>query len=114
MNQKGTPLLHVTNGDSAGERIHGVRGWTVQRRTGISRLCGAGGRLEPSLTDDPAGSFWSRDLELTEDGSSVLEGRVNRMELLPLERWIGGVHLTAGAPKWRRDPVSGMLIAEKP
>ena len=53
-------------------------------------------------------------LGTTEDGSSVLEGRVNRMELLPLERWIGGVHLTAGAPKWRRDPVSGMLIAEKP
>jgi hypothetical protein len=26
----------------------------------------------------------------------VLDGRVNRMKLLPLGRWIGGVHLTAG------------------
>lgn len=73
-----------------------------------------GGRLEPALEDEPAGSLWSRDLELTEYGISVLEGRVNRMELLPLDRRIGGVHLTAGAPKWRRDPLSGMLIAEKP
>ena len=70
-----------------------------------------GGILEPALPDDPARSFWSRDLELTEDGSSVLDGRVNRMKLLPLERWVGGVHLTAGRPEWRREPADGTLIA---
>ena len=70
-----------------------------------------GGILEPALPEDPARSFWSRDLELTEDGSSVLDGRVNRMKLLPLERWVGGVHLTAGRPEWRREPADGTLIA---
>ena len=72
-----------------------------------------GGSIGPAVLDDPARRFWSRDLALTEHGSSVLAGRVNRIELLPLDRWIGGVRLTDGAPGWQRDPGSGRLIVEQ-
>jgi hypothetical protein len=72
-----------------------------------------GEKVEPAVPGGPAGSFWSRSLSLTEHGSRVLDGRANRIELLPLNRWIGGVRLTAGAPQWRRDPESGMLIVEQ-
>jgi hypothetical protein len=72
-----------------------------------------GGTIEPASLDDPARSFWSRDLTLTEHGSSVLDGRVKSIELLPLDRWIGGVRLTAGGPEWLRDAHSGRLIVEQ-
>ena len=43
-------------------------------------------------------------IRLTPRGEEVLEGRADRVELLPLDRWIGGTHLTASSdrPGWRR------------
>jgi hypothetical protein len=37
-----------------------------------------------------------RELHLTELGERVLRGEANRVELLGLDRWIGGTHLTHG------------------
>jgi hypothetical protein len=51
--------------------------------------------------------------EQEEHGSSVLDGCVKSIELLPLDRWIGGVRLTAGGPEWLRDAHSGRLIVEQ-
>lgn len=42
-------------------------------------------------------------LALRADGEAVLDGRSDRVELAPLDRWIGGVHLE-GSARWRWDP----------
>ena len=39
-------------------------------------------------------------LALTSDGQEVLGGRADRVDLLGLDRWLGGVHLE-GEPAWR-------------
>ena len=42
-------------------------------------------------------------LQLTEDGEAVLAGRLDRVELLGFDRWIGGLHVRAEGPLWRWD-----------
>lgn len=42
-------------------------------------------------------------LELTDAGHAVLEGRADQIALNGIDRWIGGVHLTA-ENAWRYDP----------
>ncbi|HEV8584416.1 MAG TPA: hypothetical protein VGT02_05555 [Methylomirabilota bacterium] len=39
----------------------------------------------------------------TDAAADVLAGRADRLALVPLERWLGGVHLRPGAPGWRWD-----------
>ena len=53
----------------------------------------------PSDTASPA--FLDCSLELTEDGQAVLLAKQDRAAIVPLDRWIGGVHLTSPAPAWR-------------
>ena len=72
-----------------------------------------GSTIKGAEPDDPGRSFWRRRLTLTEHGSAVLDGSVNRETLLPLDRWIGGVHLSADTPRWRRDPDGDTLIVEQ-
>lgn len=72
-----------------------------------------GSTIEEAELDDPARSLWRRPLALTEYGSAVLDGRVNRETLLPLDHWIGGVHLSAETPRWRRDPGGDTLIVKQ-
>ncbi len=52
----------------------------------------------------PLGDFhrFSRlRLRVTQEGHAVLRAEADRVELLGLDRWVGGIHLTAASP-WRR------------
>src|SRR5438874_274315 len=44
-------------------------------------------------------------------GAGVLAGRADRLALVPLDRWLGGVHLRPGAPLWRWDRERRTLMA---
>jgi hypothetical protein len=48
-------------------------------------------------------------LRLTKLGKRVLAGRADRVELLGLDRWVGGTHVTADAA-WRWDPAARELV----
>jgi hypothetical protein len=48
------------------------------------------------------------DVSLTEDGRRVLEGTADRVELVGIDRWIGGVHLTDGT--WRFDEAREIVL----
>jgi hypothetical protein len=47
----------------------------------------------------------------TRAGIDALEGRIDRLALAPLDRWLGGVHLRPGAPLWRWDAHRSALVA---
>lgn len=48
-------------------------------------------------------------LTVTPAGREVLAGARNWLDMVVLDRWIGGVHLTPGNT-WCRDPVSGSVV----
>jgi hypothetical protein len=60
---------------------------------------------EPLGPAPPLGGdgFAERAVELTDAGRDVLAGRADRAELVPLDRWIGGTHVTGPRPAWRWD-----------
>jgi hypothetical protein len=37
-----------------------------------------------------------RELRITDAGERVLRGEANRVELLGIDRWVGGTHVTSG------------------
>jgi hypothetical protein len=47
--------------------------------------------------------FGEQELELTDAGRAVLAGEADRAALLPLDRWVGGIHATGPEPAWRWD-----------
>ena len=47
--------------------------------------------------------FARLQLRLTETGEQTLRGEADRVELLGIDRWLGGTHITADNP-WRWDP----------
>jgi hypothetical protein len=51
------------------------------------------------------------EVELTEAGAGVLEGRADAVALRGVDRWIGGVHLHGTTVPWRWDPAAGRIIA---
>jgi DNA-binding transcriptional MerR regulator len=51
-------------------------------------------------------------VELTDAGRAVLAGEADRLELAPLDRWIGGTHVTR-ENAWRWDPVSRCCVAPR-
>ena len=53
-----------------------------------------------SLKVDSQAEFYTRRIELTSAGRSVLSGRADAIELNGIDRWIGGTHLIPGAV-WR-------------
>ena len=61
--------------------------------------------LKPAAWNDPA--WWHDDpaaptLALTADGEAVLKGTADHIALNGIDRWLGGVHVTAASP-WRWD-----------
>jgi len=65
----------------------------------------------PPLTD---GQVFARlPIRLTEEGERVLRGELDRVELLGVDRWLGGTHVTADN-LWRWDAVAGALIPPAP
>jgi hypothetical protein len=49
------------------------------------------------------------NLRLTPDGERVLGGEADRVELLGVDRWIGGTHVTSDTP-WRWDAAARRLV----
>ncbi len=47
---------------------------------------------------------------LTDAGAEVLAGRADRVALTGFDRWLGGMHLSAGDALWRWDDVRGALV----
>jgi hypothetical protein len=90
---------HLLNGDAWFWRQLAELG------TGPRRLLGPVGG--GALPGEPA--FGGHPLTLTKAGRRVLAGDDDRVELLGLDRWIGGTHLTPGNA-WRRD-AAGRLVA---
>lgn len=60
-----------------------------------------GGPLGPPALGADRGVLWKRRAVLTDAGVAVLSGRRDWLELLPIDRWLGGTHLRAGGPIWR-------------
>jgi hypothetical protein len=69
-----------------------------------------GEELPASPGLDPSASLDGRRLRLTTLGREVLAGGKDRVALLGLDRWLGGVHLTS-ATCWRWDPARQQLAA---
>ena len=70
----------------------------------------------PLPTPPPLGAghdFNRLPLRLTAVGERVLRGEADRVELLGIDRWIGGTHVTV-ENLWRWDPVRRRLVAPLP
>ena len=61
----------------------------------------------PPLGD--ARAFATVTLRLTPAGERVLQHQADRVQLLGVDRWIGGSHITPGAA-WRWDPAAQQLL----
>src|SRR6266516_439574 len=61
----------------------------------------------PPLSD---GQLFARlPLRVTDEGERVLRGEADRVNLLGIDRWIGGSHITP-ENLWRWDRLSGVLV----
>jgi uncharacterized protein DUF1835 len=70
-----------------------------------------GAPLGPPPPQSDSNGFLAQRLVLTDTGRSVLAGEADRAALLPLERWVGGIHLTGPEPAWRWDRATGRPIS---
>ena len=89
--------------------------WTWRRLaalgTGRSRLLAPVGG-GPTPAPPPLGDgrvFAATAFELTDSGRAVLDGSADRVDLLGLDRWLGGTHLTR-ANDWRWDAGERRLV----
>jgi hypothetical protein len=55
--------------------------------------------------------FTEQEIELTDTGRAVLAGEADRAALLPLDRWVGGIHVTGPEPAWRWDRRAGRAVS---
>ena len=67
-----------------------------------------GGPVPPVAARDPESG--AVELVLTAAGRRVLDGEADRVELLGIDRWVGGTHLVPGAV-WRWDGEQRSLVA---
>jgi hypothetical protein len=65
--------------------------------------------LAPHEAPDPD-QFAAQRVTLTDDGRAVLARQADYLALNGIERWLGGVHLRAGAPLWRWDAAAQRLV----
>ena len=63
--------------------------------TAFERLEGLAPLLQPGLEG------------VTDQGRAVLAGEADRVALIGFDRWLGGVHVTAGGNLWRWDAERG-------
>ncbi|HEU0238857.1 MAG TPA: DUF1835 domain-containing protein [Micromonosporaceae bacterium] len=63
-------------------------------------------------TDSAKASAWR--VGLTRDGRRVLDGDADRLTLIGIDRWIGGVHLSGDVPGWRWDEATEDLVRNSP
>jgi hypothetical protein len=63
----------------------------------------SGGGTGTGVSDDPVrGDLWNHEILLTDKGREVLRGDEDRVRLIGIGRWLGGVHLGDKNP-WRWD-----------
>ena len=55
--------------------------------------------------------FPEQSIALTRAGRAVLAGEADRAALLPLDRWVGGIHVTGPEPAWRWDRATGRAVS---
>ena len=67
-----------------------------------------GGPVPPVAARDPESA--AVELALTAAGQRVLDGEADRVELLGIDRWVGGTHLVPGAV-WRWDGERRSVVA---
>jgi redox-sensitive transcriptional activator SoxR len=67
------------------------------------------GPLPPPPPLGDAHAFLHVPLRLTSEGERVLRGEADRVELLALDRWVGGTHVTRERA-WRFDPDARRLL----
>jgi redox-sensitive transcriptional activator SoxR len=65
----------------------------------------------PPLSDSQL--FARLPLRLTATGDDALRGEADRVELLGIDRWVGGTHVTPDAT-WRWDPTERRLVRPSP
>jgi redox-sensitive transcriptional activator SoxR len=84
--------------------------WFFRTLAGLSGLVETpeGPLPPPPPLGDPH-AFLRIPLRLTPDGERVLHGEADRVELLGLDRWVGGTHLTRERA-WRFDPRERRLL----
>jgi hypothetical protein len=93
-----TDLVDVWRALNAGEDCHYLADNWYQRV--VARLAAPPPLLSADALELPLRA--GRTLAITPLGADVLDGRADRLAQLPVDRWLGGVHLT-GAPFWRWD-----------
>jgi hypothetical protein len=71
----------------------------------------AGAALGPPPPRPGSAGFTEQRLALSEAGHAVLSGEADRCALVPLDRWIGGIHLTGPEPAWRWDRATGRAVS---
>jgi hypothetical protein len=71
----------------------------------------AGEPLGPPPPRSDENGFTAAELELTPNGRAVLAGEADRAALVPLDRWVGGIHVTGPEPAWRWDRATGRAVS---
>jgi hypothetical protein len=66
--------------------------------------------LPPAPPLGDAREFADARVTLTDLGREVLAGETDRVAVAPIDRWLGGTHLS-GDPDWRWDSAAGVLRA---
>jgi hypothetical protein len=66
--------------------------------------------LGPLVTIGDGAEFRDRIVALTDLGRDVLAGRADRVAAIGIDRWLGGVHLSAREVEWRWDDASGRIV----
>jgi redox-sensitive transcriptional activator SoxR len=84
--------------------------WFFRTLAGLTGLIETeDGPLPPPPPLGDSHEFLRVPLRLTPDGERVLRGEADRVELIGLDRWVGGTHLTSGRA-WRFDPGERRLL----
>ena len=73
----------------------------------------AGTPLPPPPPLGDSQRFARLQLQLTATGERTLRGEADRVELLGIDRWIGGTHITPDNT-WRWDPTELKLVRPSP
>jgi hypothetical protein len=60
------------------------------------------------------GSFWNSALQLTDAGRAVLAGARDHVGINGIDRWLGGVHLSGTAVRWRWDEERARVVETDP
>ncbi|MEA2384301.1 MAG: hypothetical protein QOH72_4272 [Solirubrobacteraceae bacterium] len=67
--------------------------------------------LGPPPPRSDADGFLDHELELTANGRAALDGEADRAALVPLDRWVGGIHVTGPDPAWRWDRATERAVS---